>query len=75
MHSIYGPPGGRQERHKIVRRFLGKNPEIDRRFELDENFKGSAAEAWVPLKVKASDDEILRPFLGQSIIITYENSD
>jgi hypothetical protein len=60
---------------RLVGRFLEANPEIQKRFEFDESFNESAAEAWVPLKVMTPDDEILKPFHGLPVVITYENSD
>lgn len=60
---------------EVVKRFLDKNSEIQKRFVFDEDFNGNVAEAWVPLKVKSSEDEILKPFFGQSVVVTYENSD
>ncbi len=60
---------------RVAEIFLNANPELQKRFEFDENFEEGAMEAWVPLKVLTPDDEILKSFHGLPAVITYENSD
>ena len=68
--------------HRVVELFLGHSFELEQRFEPLDYFPQEEVfgEAWVPLRVKDIDpnDEfasILKDFSGQTVILTYSNSD